>query len=451
LVTSTQDVNVNSGTVLHGIIYAPAAHVNLNATVFGSIVGDGVSLFNSGGRVHYDQSEACAPTPGAQVSAGNFGSCAIRTGGAVECWGDDFDGELGDGASGTQSAVPVQVQGLTGAVAITQGGDQACALLSSGTVECWGDNEEGALGTGSTTGPQQCAQGVGLPAAGCSTVPVSVSGLSGVVNVSAGINHTCAVLATGAVQCWGDNALGDLGDGTTTLRAAPVTVSGITRATAVSAGAAHTCALLSTGGIECWGSNSMGELGDGTTTNRTTPVAVSGITNAIGVAAGFNFTCAVLATGSVQCWGTNQGGQLGIGNNTGPTTCGTLGPCSLVPVTVQGLTGARTIGANGNDDFGHACAFLSNSTIVCWGDNTDGQLGDGTTTARFTPVNVAGLTAPTTVAVGGVHTCALLGSGGVDCWGSSLEGQIGNGNDTGPDQCPNAVNPCSLLPSPVSF
>jgi alpha-tubulin suppressor-like RCC1 family protein len=454
LVTGSQDVNVNSGSNLHGILYAPGAHVNLNAQVFGSVVGDGVSLFNSGGQVHYDQNEACivATPSNAPIAAGSFGSCAIRPGGAVECWGNDVDGELGAGTNGDIEDLPVGVSGLSGAVSITQGLDQTCAILSNGTLECWGDNVDGELGVGNTTGPQQCPQGVGQPSTACATTPVLVPGLSGVVGVSAGVNHTCAVLSTGSVECWGDNIFGELGDGTTTGRASPTVVTGVGGAVSVSAGAAHTCAVLATGGVECWGDNSFGELGDGTTTNRSSPVAVAGITNATAVSAGFNFTCAVLTTGAVDCWGSNAAGQLGIGSNTGPSTCPNVGPCATTPVAVRGLSASATaVGANGNSNAGHACALLTNATVACWGDNTVGELGDNTTTSRLTPVPVQGLATPTAIAVGGEHACALLSSGPVQCWGSTVVGAVGNGSTTGPDQCPNAANPCTTLPITVAF
>ena len=451
LVTDRNDVNVNSGGLVHGVIYAPGAHVNLNATVFGSVVGDQVSIFNSGSSVHYDQSEACAAPPpaGPQVAAGAFGSCAIRSGGSVECWGNNSVGQLGNGTSGSIATTPVQVQGLTGAVSITQGNDHTCALLSSGTVECWGDNEFGELGVGTTTGPAQCSQGSSVPATACSTTPVAVPGLTGVVSIAAGNNHTCAVLGTGGVECWGSNTFGGLGDGTTTSRSSPVTVSGVSGARSVSAGQEHTCAVLQSGAIECWGDNAFGELGDGTTLASTTAVPVNSITNAAAVSAGFNFTCALLTTGTAECWGSNASGQLGTGSTVGPVTCGSTA-CSLSPVAVQGVTGALAIGANGNSAAGHACALFATSAS-CWGDNTAGQLGDNSTTPAAAPVTVLGLAQPTGIAVGGVHTCAPNAGGGVDCWGSTTEGQVGSGTSTGPDSCPNVANACSILPVPVRF
>jgi alpha-tubulin suppressor-like RCC1 family protein len=449
LVTSTSDINVNTGAVVHGVVYAPAAHVNLNAPIYGSVVGDLISIFNTGGAVHYDQNEACPLTTpaGPQISAGAFASCDIRPSGNVECWGNDNVGQLGDGNQNTFSTVPVAVQGLTGAVAISQGNDHTCALTSSGTVACWGDNSFGELGVGSTTGPQQCV--AGLFTIPCSTVPVAVPGLGGVVGISAGSHHTCAVLATGGVECWGDNTLGELGDGTTTARSSPVAVTGISHAISVSAGLQHSCALLQAGAVQCWGDNSLGAIGDGTTTTRLTPVTVTGIANATSVSAGFNFTCATLATGMAECWGVNAAGQLGVGTTLGPNTCSSTA-CSPTPVAVQGLTSAVAIGANGDSNAGHACALLSNSSVQCWGDNTVGELGDDTTTSRTRPVPVLGLGSASVIAVGGQHTCSSSG-GLVACWGSTAEGQVGTGTSTGPDLCPNASNPCAELPLPVTF
>ncbi|MCL2449986.1 MAG: hypothetical protein FWD17_13650 [Polyangiaceae bacterium] len=450
LVTSTSDINVNSGAVVHAIVYAPAAHVNLDAPLFGSVVGDEVAIFNSGSAVHYDESEACpaSPPPGPQIAAGAFATCALHPEGQVECWGNDSVGQLGDGAQNTFSTVPVAVRGMTGAVAITQGNSHGCALTASGTVACWGDNELGELGVGSTAGPETCASG--LFSTPCSTVPVTVPGLDGVSGISAGSHHTCAVLATGSVVCWGDNTGGKLGDGTTTTRPSPVAVVGVTQALSVSAGLNHTCALLRSGAVQCWGDNSLGEIGDGTTTPRTTPVTVFGIANATGVSAGFGFTCATLATGTAECWGVNAAGQLGVGSTTGPSTCASVA-CSPTPVAVAGLTKAVAIGANGDSNAGHACALLSNGGVQCWGDNSLGEIGDGTTTSRTLPVNVAGIGSATGIAVGGEHTCALLEGGAAECWGSTSLGQVGDGTSTGPDACPNAANPCALVPESVSL
>ena len=188
----------------------------------------------------------------------------------------------------------------------------------------------------------------------------------------------------GGVKCWGDNSNGQLGDGTTTGHLTAMDVSGLPSARVVSAGYEHTCAVTSAGGAKCWGLNFAGQLGDGTTTNRLTPVDISRLTSGVTTIAGaFTHTCALTNAGGVKCWGANGAGSLGDGTTTN----------RLTPVDVSGLTAG--VGAIGVGD-GHTCALTNILGFVggvkCWGFNISGQLGDGTTTNRLTPVDVTGLT-----------------------------------------------------------
>jgi hypothetical protein len=205
-----------------------------------------------------------------------------------------------------------------------------------------------------------------------------------------------------------------LGDGTTTSSSTPVAVSGLSNAVAITAGTFHTCAVLSDGTARCWGNNHYGQLGDGTLTTRLTPVAVSGLSNAVAIAAaGIYHTCAVLSDGTARCWGYNGDGQLGDGTTTWRPT----------PVAVSGLSNAVAIALGSL----HTCALLSDGTARCWGINTTGQLGDGTTTERHTPVAVSGLSNAVAIAAEGPDTCALLGDGTARCWGYNYSGQLGDG------------------------
>ncbi len=225
------------------------------------------------------------------VAAGGYYACALLSSGGIKCWGENEAGQLGNGTSISHST-PVGVSGISNAAAITAsfsaGETHVCALLPGGAIECWGDGGAGELGNG-TVGTEECGRELDFDQT-CSLTPVSVNELTTGTVVSAGTFASCAVISSGRIGCWGDNAVGQLGNGTTegpetcgepvnrfACSVAPVDVSGITTATNVSAGGFFTCALLSGGGIDCWGENEDGQLGNGTTTNSSTPVAVKGI------------------------------------------------------------------------------------------------------------------------------------------------------------------------------
>jgi alpha-tubulin suppressor-like RCC1 family protein len=282
-------------------------------------------------------------------------------------------------------------------------GNTTCVLTDTRPLTCWGYNTEGQLGIGTTTN---------------SKVPVAVAGLDlGVRAVSAGEGPTCVVTTAGGVKCWGQNAAGQLGNGTTTSSASPVDVAGLASGvTAVSSGVDHACALSGDGTVRCWGSNTAGQLGDGTTTDSARPVEVTGLgSGAIAVTAGFGTTCAVTTEGAAKCWGSNVSGRLGNGGTSD----------SKVPVGVKKLgSGVVAIDANG----GHACAVTERGAALCWGSNRVGQLGDGTTDDSDVPVEVKGLASGVTaISAGSGHTCALTETGAVKCWGFNEAGGLGNG------------------------
>jgi alpha-tubulin suppressor-like RCC1 family protein len=337
------------------------------------------------------------------VSAGDADTCAVRSSGSVVCWGLSDYGRLGDGTIGPygHGLIPVITRGISTATAVSAGGQHTCALLSGGSVACWGYNGSGQLGYGTTAGR---------------LVPVGVSAITSGAAVSASsgsLGHSCVRLSGGEVDCWGDNEEGQLGNGTTTGSSTPVAVSGIAGAVAVSAGLYDTCAVLADGSTDCWGSNFYGQLGNGTKAGSSTPVAVRGITNAVQVSVNAFHACALLITGAVECWGYNGSGQLGNGTKTDRST----------PVAVSGITNATEISAG----FNHTCALLSGGTVECWGNNSDWKLGNGTTKSSSTPVAVSGITNAIQVSAGATHSCALLSGGTVECWGNGWDGELGNG------------------------
>ncbi|MBL8298372.1 MAG: hypothetical protein JNN30_08505 [Rhodanobacteraceae bacterium] len=337
----------------------------------------------------------------ASLSAGNALTCGIDSETRLQCWGDGYPG---DGSGGSQAAVPVLGAGI-GVRQVDVGGGHACAVLSDGRLRCWGSNGRGQIGDNSTA---------------ARATPADVAGFaSGTLDVSAGNEHTCAISAAGAVQCWGLNTAGQVGDNSTTNRRVPVLVAGLGSSIAVAAGGAHSCALSSAGGVHCWGDNSRGQLGDGTTLGRLTPIAVSGLSSGVSaIVAGSNYSCALLTSGGVRCWGGNTDGQLGDGSTTD----------RMLPAAIIGIGSIVELSAGST----HTCARSTSGTLWCWGLNSRGQLGDNTTTDRYSPTPVNGQTSGVTaIATGSDHSCLRRSNHEVRCFGYRHAGRLGDGLGSG--------------------
>ena len=329
------------------------------------------------------------------VAAGPFHTCALTSGGGVQCWGSNDSGQLGDNST-TDRRTPVAVDGLSsGVVAIAAGNNHTCALTDSGKVQCWGNNNYGQLGDNSTTDRWS---------------PVVVSGLTnGVTSISAGSSHTCALTSGGGVKCWGWNSEGQLGDNSIVQRNTPVAVNNLTSGvTAIAAGSSHTCALTSAGEVQCWGRNDEGQLGDSSSVRHLTPSTVSGLTSKVtALVTGFGHTCVLTSGGGVQCWGMNSNGQLG--NNSIAQ--------SAIPVSVSNLSSGVTAITAG---WGHTCALINGGGVQCWGRNGQGQLGDNSTEQRLTPAVMLVFDTPPTVS----DTNLSLSPSGTPIWnvGEILKG-----------------------------
>lgn len=359
-----------------------------------------------------------------QIAAGASHTCALTTDGAVRCWGGSDKGQLGNGAPFTTAAttIPIQVTGLTSGVQmIAVGSDFSCAVTAGGGVKCWGLDDGGQLGTGIPYIDSRMQ---------ASNVPVAVKGIdAGATAVSAGGSSACAIVAGGAVKCWGQDEYGKLGnasehtpgDGTPGFLP-PVDVVGLTGAVQISVGGHQACAVLGTGALKCWGDNSRGALGIGSEDYvKKVPADLTTLgTDVARVVAGANSTCAILKSGALKCWGEGDQGQLGDGM-TG------IIRAARSPQDVLGVTGGVTSVSLG----GFACAAIAGATR-CWGKAARLGSTDAPGFETYAPGKEAvGLgTGSAQVAVGADYACALATDGAVRCWGSDPTGNLGDGNDT---------------------
>ncbi|HEU4412108.1 MAG TPA: hypothetical protein VFS43_43100 [Polyangiaceae bacterium] len=379
--------------------------------------------------------EGGAPLAGvAALSVGTFNSCARLESGAARCWGLNERGELGDGSSRRRGRAAAVERSpgvpLAGVQALAMGAAHACALTGAGELLCWGDDTAKQIGDASPEPPGYAVAAESAPGAP----------LVGLRSVAFGSDHVCARTEQGEVLCWGRNHEGQLGDGTTDDRARPafvetspgVRLGGIV---ALALGPAHSCAVRGDGRAVCWGRNAEQQLGAGSLKDfEPRPVLVSAspgvaLTGVQSLALGDGHTCAVVAGGQARCWGEGYDGQLGNGEPS------TVAPYPVVVLASPGvpLTGVRSL-ALGND---HTCAALTNGEARCWGSHVFGQLGDGSEpdfdNESALPLVVVTETGEPLAGVEGVslgqdHSCATLNDGRAYCWGANWVSQLGTGS-----------------------
>lgn len=301
----------------------------------------------------------------AQVATGGYHSCALKENGRVFCWGYNARGQLGTGVAGGWETTPVQIDLPTRATAIAAGHEHTCAVLRNRTLACWGYNNEGQLGDGTTV---------------TRASPTLVPGLSNVIAVSGSQRHTCALHRNQTVSCFGYNASGQVAATGNQREYSPVRVAGLRRVAEISVGWDHSCARQDNGNVQCWGNNLFGQLGRETVnTAPNAPGRVARLNDVKSLGVGRHQTCVADAAGRAFCWGDNSSGQLGNGEVGGDTA---------LRSRVRGLGGSPVVAVHAGYD--HSCALSQNGAMRCWGDNDYGQLGDGTTTDSPTPVRVSG-------------------------------------------------------------
>lgn len=401
------------------------------------------------------------------VSAGADHTCALRNDGTVWCWGDNSKGQLGDTTTRNRN-FPVPVHGLDRVVAVAAGAHHTCALNDEGSVYCWGANDKHQIDAGVSTlasivsapvlREAMAFVGIGAGAGADQTCGIRGNGSvtcwgdvgptqnlitnnyqNGVIQVVAGAEFSCVLLASGWVKCVGSNDESQLRGAPSSTwtnnptfvwqQPADLTPTSVTR---ITAGIKHVCARTATGAVWCWGRNSSDQAGQSGSGPIGTPLSVPGISNVSGVYAGASHTCATTADGRLVCWGANDSGQLGSSSCTAPPCIGTSTPTVVTPDPDVDRIGGAVLSAA----YLHTCIRKPDSTVWCWGYDAFGQQGVGTTaTARSTPTQAVTLPSDQVVSMsaGAFHGCALFKNGTVQCWGRNNYGQLGNGSTVTPN------------------
>ncbi len=353
------------------------------------------------------RAEVASPKAGAwaSVAVGTWHSCGIQQTGTLWCWGPNKSGELGTGRDKSWQFQPVQVGTRTDWVFVMAGHNSGCAIPTGGTLWCWGRGDHGQLGDGQTAiarTPERI---------GTATDWASVSGSNGGTGYETD-SHTCGLHTDGTAWCWGENAAGQVGDGTQDDRRTPTQVGSTSDWTSISAGNARSCGTQADGSLWCWGS---GDLGNGTTETALEPERIGSDSDWVAESAGSGYTCASKTDGTLWCWGLNARGQLGDGTTVE----------RLTPVQVGGSRGWRSVTAGSAT----TCGTRANGSAWCWGENFKGELGNGNRHSQALPTRVLGGARhwASQVVVRNVHTCGLGADQTLWCWGYNKYGQVGSG------------------------
>lgn len=340
-----------------------------------------------------------------QLSTGDAHTCGVTTDNRAYCWGVNDYGSLGDGTT-SERHTPVAVVGGLPFRQISAGANHTCGVTTDFRAFCWGSNVAGQLGDGTTSDRLK---------------PVRVAGGKLFRTVAAGFLHSCGVsYPDNRAFCWGRNGSGQLGDGTMASHLTPVAVVGARQFRQVTVGYFHSCGVTTANWAYCWGGSQFGQVGDSTGGwIRVKPVKVAGTRQYRQIDGGGYSTCAVTATDNrAYCWGRNDAGQVGDG---------TLSSQRRWPKAVAGGLSIRRVTAGSSPSWGNTCGETTGSRAYCWGLNSTGAVGDGTTTQRLTPVPVAGGLYFSQVSAGGLYACGKTSAGVAYCWGSNGHGQLGDG------------------------
>ena len=471
---NTLDWDAVSGATSYTVYWGTSTGISSSSTAITSISSDNYShssLTNSttyyykvaavntvGTGTLSSEANATPSNPANRISTGEYHTCALLDNASVKCWGFNTYGQLGQGSyldlgdgsgeMGNNLATTDLGSGRT-ATAVSAGKDHACALLDDASVKCWGENSKGQLGQGSTT-----TRGDGANEMGDNLATTDLGSGRSATAISAGGQHTCALLDDASVKCWGLGDVGQLGQGSSSNlgdggsemgdNLAAIDLGSGRTATAISAGMYHTCAVLDDASVKCWGYNHKGQLGQGSTSNlgdggsemgdNLAAIDLGSGRSATAISAGEYHTCALLDNSSVKCWGSNPYGELGQGNSDHLGNGGGEMGDNLAPIDLGSGRTATAISAGR----WHTCALLDDASVKCWGASDSGELGQGNTTYlgngsgemgdNLAAIDLGSGRTATAISTRAEHTCALLDNSVFKCWGKNHKGQLGQGN-----------------------